>query len=246
MLPALAVLIELQALDAAIDAARKKLADFPVAEKRAGDGVLAATAALDAAKATLNDANAARRVVEKDVAGIDARLARFEEHKAAVKTNEQFHALQHETEVSKQEKAALEEKVLEMMMAADDLAAKVKAAEDILAKAKKDLAAVQAQFAAEKGALEAEIRDLSATRDGKTPGVDKPALAKYEQIRKARKGLALAEMVKGHCVACQIGLRPAVETQIKRNDAIMQCDSCQRILYYVPAPAEPAAADGAQ
>jgi predicted nucleic acid-binding Zn-ribbon protein len=24
--------------------------------------------------------------------------------------------------------------------------------------------------------------------------------------------------------------------EIRRNEAIVQCDSCQRILYYVPAP----------
>lgn len=239
MLPALSVLIELQALDTAIDAARKKLADFPVAEKRAGDGVAAATAALDAAKAAFNDSTAARKLIEKDVAGVDARLARFEEHKASVKTNEQFHALQHETEVSKQEKAALEEKVLEFMMAADELAAKVKVAEGVLAKAKSDLAAVQAQFAAEKGALEAEIASLLSQRGSKTPNVDKPTLAKYEQLLKGRKGLALAEMTSGRCTVCHMSLRPVVQAQIKRNDSIATCESCQRIMYFVPPATEP-------
>ena len=243
MLPALSVLIEVQALDTAIDAARKTLADFPIKEKNAGDGVAAATAALNAAKATLNDANAARKVVEKDIAAIDTRLARFEEHKASVKTNEQFHALQHETAVSQQEKATLEEKVIEMMVAADTLMAHVKDAEGVLASANAALAEIKAQFAREKGALEAELTTLSADRATKITGLDKPTVAKYEQVRKARKGIAVTEMVKGHCVACHMGLRPAVEVQIKRNDSIYTCDSCQRILYYV-APTAPT--EGAQ
>ncbi len=240
MLPALSVLIEIQALDTAIDAARKTLNDYPIKEKSAGDGVTAATAALNHAKQVLNDATAARRVVEKDIAGIDTRLARFEEHKASVKTNEQFHALQHETQVSLEEKAGLEEKVLEMLMAADGLAANVKTAEGHLATANAALAEIRAQFAKEKGALEAEIARLSAERATKTPSLDKATLARYEQVRKARKGLAVAELVKGHCVACHMGVRPAVETQIKRNDTLIQCDSCQRILYYVAPPAAPA------
>ena len=78
MLPALSVLIELQALDSALDAARKRLADFPAAEKQSSQQVASATAALDAAKTTLNDSNAARKLIETDVAAVDERLARFE------------------------------------------------------------------------------------------------------------------------------------------------------------------------
>ena len=38
------------------------------------------------------------------------------------------------------------------------------------------------------------------------------------------------------CEACHVRLRPHVTQQIRRNDSIVQCESCQRILYYV-APA---------
>ncbi len=50
----------------------------------------------DAAKAAANESAAARKLVEKDVAAIDTRLSKFEDHKAAVKTNDEFHALQRE------------------------------------------------------------------------------------------------------------------------------------------------------
>lgn len=241
MLPALSVLIDLQALDSAIDAARRRLAEFPVAEKAAADAVAAATAGLNGAKQTLAEATAARKLVEKDIAAVDTRLARFEEHKAAVKTNEQFHALQHEMAMGQEEKSALEGRAIEMLVAADGLMADVTAAEGRLAEANAALAALRAAHAAEKGVLEAEIARLRAERAAKAPGVDKPTFARYEQILKNRKGLAVAEMVKGHCTACHMSLRPAVEGQIKRNEAIVQCDSCQRILYFIPPPpaAEP-------
>lgn len=241
MLPALSVLIDLQALDSAIDAARRRLAEFPVAEKAATDAVAAATAGLASTQQTLADAAAARKLVEKDVAAVDTRLARFEEHKASVKTNEQFHALQHEMAVGQAEKAALEERVIEMMVSADQLVADVKAAEGRLAEATAALAALRAAHAAEKGVLEAEIARLLGDRAAKAPGVDKPTFSRYEQLLKNRKGIAVAEMVSGHCAACHMSLRPAVEGQIKRNEAILQCDSCQRILYFVPPPqaAEP-------
>jgi predicted nucleic acid-binding Zn-ribbon protein len=245
MLPALSVLIELQALDSALEAAHKRLADFPAAEKVSTQQVTAATAQLDAAKAAFNESAAARKLVEKDVAGVDTRLARFEEHKSAVKTNEQFHALQHEMEMGKQEKAELEERVLILMMEADTLAAAVKEAEGHVAAANKALAAMKAEHAKDRGVLEAEIARLQAERASKTPGVDKAALAKYEQLLKGRRGIAISQMVNGGCMACHMGLRPAVQAQVKRNDALNTCENCQRILYYV-APAADASSGASQ
>lgn len=245
MLPALTVLIELQALDTALEAARKRLADFPAAEKSSHQLVATATAGLDAAKATLNESTAARKLVEKDVAGVDSRMARFEEHKAAVKTNEQFHALQHEMEMGKIEKTELEEKVLVFLMEADALGAKVKEAEAVLATANAALKAMQAEHAKERGVLEAEIARLLAERNAKAPGADKVSLAKYEQLLKGRRGLAIAAMVDGRCTACHMGLRPAVQANVRKNDALNTCESCQRLLYYVPPPATDAAAEAA-
>jgi predicted nucleic acid-binding Zn-ribbon protein len=42
------------------------------------------------------------------------------------------------------------------------------------------------------------------------------------------------------CEACYVRLRPAIAQQIRRNADIVQCDNCQRILYY-QAPATDAA-----
>src|SRR4051812_780601 len=63
MLPALSVLIELQALDSAIDAARKRLAEIPALEKSGTQQVAGATAVLDAAKKEAADSAAARKLV---------------------------------------------------------------------------------------------------------------------------------------------------------------------------------------
>ena len=56
-----------------------------------------------------------------------------------------------------------------------------------------------------------------------------------------RKGVAVAAMVAGTCTACHVALRPQLQQQVRRNDGIALCDSCQRILYYVaPPPADDA------
>ena len=239
MLPALSVLIELQALDSAIDAARKRLTEIPALEKSGTQQVASATALVDAAKAEAAASAAARKLVEKDVAAIDQRLSKFEDHKAAVKTNDEFHALQREVAASQEQKGVLEEKVLEYMMEADTIAAKVKDAEGVLAGAKKDLDAMRAVHATENAALEAKVAGLVAERTAKAPALDKPTFAKYEQLLKGRKGVAICRIDGEMCTACHLAMRPAVAAKVRRNEELITCDNCQRILYYVPPAAAP-------
>ena len=36
------------------------------------------------------------------------------------------------------------------------------------------------------------------------------------------------------CQLCHVKLRPQMFVELKRNDEIVQCPSCSRILYYEP------------
>ena len=59
----------------------------------------------------------------------------------------------------------------------------------------------------------------------------------FERIAHGRKGVAVAEARDGLCTLCHVRLRPQMFNQVRRNDALHQCDSCTRILYFVPAAA---------
>ncbi len=237
MIDTLTSLVALQALDTAADAARKRVAELPGIEKGLDRRIAEATAVVDGLKAQLAQNDTARRALEKDTAQIDARMAKFEEHKSAVKTNQEFHALNHEIEVAQAAKSALDDQVLALMDAADALVAARQAAEGALAEVRAAADAERATLRAERASLEAELARLAAARAAATPAVPPAILAKYEQIAKNRKGVAVAAMANGICTGCHVRLRPNIEQQVRRNDTITQCDSCQRILYFAPAPA---------
>lgn len=234
MLESLTSLVALQALDTAADAARKKISEVPAAERALDTAIASAQAAVDEAKAKVAENGAARRVLEKEVATIDARMAKFEDHKAAVKTNQEFTALNHEIEVAQTSKSALEDQIITLMDEADTLNATLKAAEAALADQKNSAETSRAALHADRTKQEAEIARLTAERKAAAAPIPAPMLTKYDQIAKNRKGIAVAAMVAGHCTACHVRLRPHVEQQVRRNDSIVTCDSCQRILYYVP------------
>jgi predicted nucleic acid-binding Zn-ribbon protein len=68
-------------------------------------------------------------------------------------------------------------------------------------------------------------------------------LTLFEMIARKRNGIAVAEARDGVCTICHVRLRPQVFNEVRRNDSILQCDHCNRILYFVAAPAAAAAAD---
>jgi predicted nucleic acid-binding Zn-ribbon protein len=234
VIPALQALIALQQLDSAADAARKRQAELPAAEEAVASALSAAESALEAARADLADNQSKRRALEKDVAGVDTRLSRFNDHKAAVKTNQEYTALLHEIETAKAEKDGIEEKILVLMEQADELTARVEQAQSGVAVAKREGEATRASMAAESKALDEELERLASARRGETSAIDATLLARYEQLLKGRKGVAVAAMVGETCSACFVRLRPHIAQLIRRNDEIHQCESCQRILYYEP------------
>jgi predicted nucleic acid-binding Zn-ribbon protein len=81
------------------------------------------------AKARLAENQSARRTVEKDVALHQSRLSKFRETAMAVKTNQEYHAVQKEIAFAQTEIKTLEDKILEQMIEADELTAALKKAE---------------------------------------------------------------------------------------------------------------------
>ena len=241
MHPDLERLIALQRLDTTAEAARRKLADEPEHAKVLEARLEAARQRVAAAKTAVAANQAARREIEKDVAMHQSRLSKFRETAMAVKTNVEYHAVQKEIGYAQGEIKTLEDKVLERMLEADELNAALKKAESDLAAEQKAADADRKAMTAEHGELQASVERIAVERAQLVAALDKSVFAIFEQVAKKRHGVAVAEARDGICTICHVRLRPQVFNTVRRNDAIVQCDSCQRILYF--APPAPAAAE---
>jgi predicted nucleic acid-binding Zn-ribbon protein len=186
------------------------------------------------AKERLAESQTARRAVEKDVALHQGRLSKFREQAMAVKTNQEYHAVQHEIAFAESEIKGLEDRILENMLEGDDLTATVKRTETALAAEQKAIEAERRTLAAEKADLQASLEGLTKERADLAATVNKGLLAKFELVSQRRNGVGLAEAKDGVCTICHVRLRPQVFNTVRRNDEITQCDSCNRILYFVP------------
>jgi len=240
--PDLERLIALQRLDTAADAARKKLADEPEREKAIDARLEGAKQRVASAKERLTENQHARRAIDKEVAVHQGRLSKFREQAMAVKTNQEYHAIQHEIAHALAEIKKHEDAMLERMLEADDLTAAVKKAETDLAAEQKAVDADRKAMKAEHGELQRSLEKMVEERAAIVGALDKQLLLVFDQVAKKRHGVAVAEAKNGICTICHVRLRPQVFNTVRRNESIVQCDSCQRVLYFVPGPAAAAAA----
>ena len=234
-------IIVLQRLDSAAHAAERRLAEEPEREKALESRLTAARDHVASAKEKLTESQTARREVEKTVALHQGRLSKFREQAMAVKTNQEYHAVQKEIEFAQSEMKSAEDKVLERMLEADDLTAAVKRAEAELASELKKVDADRKAMAAEVAELKSSLERLGTERAEVVRSLNPKVLDTFERVAQRRNGIAVAEAREGICTICHVRLRPQVFNTVRRNEQIIQCDSCNRVLYFVPVPGATAA-----
>ena len=231
-------LIHLQQLDTAIEEARRKIAAHPQRLAEADARLSEANQRVDSARERLKETQDARRTLEKDAAVFQGRLSKFKDQLAAVKTNREYQAIQHEIAAAQAELGTVEERVLERMIDADAVTADIKAEEAKLAAQQKEINAEKQVLNGELAACEKTLGETSAQRAALVNTIEPRLIALYDQVARVRKGMVTSVATRdGLCSVCHVRLRPHVFQQVRQNDTIIQCESCHRILYYTPPPA---------
>ena len=244
MHPDLQHLIQLQELDLRAERDRRRMAEIPVDQAALEARIAERTAAVDTVKARIAACQTARRDVEKDLAVVQGRLSKFKNQLMEVKTNKEYQAMQKEITVAEEEVSDQETRLLERMEEADALAAELKAAEAALKTEQGEVAGERVKLDAERDIVSRDLERTLAERAAVAARLPKEALSTFERVAQGRKGVAMAEARDGLCTVCHVRLRPQVFNNVRRNDTIIQCESCSRILYFVPPAGQPAVSQG--
>jgi uncharacterized protein len=237
MSPDLQRLIKLQQLESTLADARATIAAHPQRLADADARLNESKQAVEAARGRLKENQEARRNLEKDVAVYQGRLTKFKDQLSLVKTNKEYQAMQHEIATAQSDLGGVEEKVLELMLEADTITADVKRTEAALTTRQKEIDKEKKELTEELASVETSLKAASEARAELVKDLDARLMAIFEQVARVRKGVAISTATRdGLCAACHVRLRPFVFQQIRQNDAIIQCESCHRILYWIPPP----------
>ncbi len=224
-------LIRLQEVDREITHFRARTEAFPVKSRALDDMLANALAGVEAAKARIKESQTRRKEHEARVTDLEAKVSKYRDQMMAVKTNEEYKAMTHEIEFSQQKIRAEEDQILAIMEDAEVLEAGLRQAEAVLAEDRDKVAVDRVEL---EQFNQRDLGTLAAYEDERrilAESVSGDVIAQYERVRKARGGVALAAATSEQCVVCHMKMRPQRFQDVRRNDSIIPCDSCGRILY---------------
>jgi predicted nucleic acid-binding Zn-ribbon protein len=228
-------LVRLHHTETALKRLESDLAEIPRLRKEVEDRLERDRVHLDGAKAALAGSQKARREHEAAVADLKGKLSKYKGQLMEVKTNKEYTAVLHEIEGVERDIRARDDLTIGEMEKEEALAQDVKREEADFKAVGADAATEKARLDARAAALAAEASRKQAERDAAAASIPEAALNLYARVAKLR-GTALAEARDGVCEACHMKLRVQIWVEVRKNELLLQCDSCSRVLYYEPPP----------
>jgi predicted nucleic acid-binding Zn-ribbon protein len=238
----LALLIRLQELDSHIDALAEQRRQAPLLEEAAAKPVQEAEAELAKIKAAFETLTRDRRDKEQDLKEREDRIEKLKGRSGDLKSNKEYQAHLFEIELAQQEKGTMEERLLEMMDRIDALQKTVKSQEDVVAARKREFEKERARLEGEQGATQVEADRLAVDSASLTGQLAPATRQTYERLESTRKGLAVVAVKNGACQGCRLALPPQQIADLRKNEKLLTCTYCHRILFWpVSDPAIPKA-----
>jgi len=225
-------LLVLQELDHSIAALQAACREIPAQIQALEGETEQARASLQGIKAEVEAFLRLRRSKERELEECYQNLKKRQARLFEVKTNQEYTAVLKEIEVLKEKQSQLEEEILEILERCERLAVEEARAAD-------ELAHRELWFRREKTAREGELEEKKAELSGllikrkeRAEGVEPSLLYTYNKLLKSRGGLAVVAVKDSSCLGCFVALTPQAYAEVQKNEKLITCANCNRILYF--------------
>jgi len=225
----------LQTLDRKLKDLEQSLSTVALRVNQLRDQTSKQEAELEKLSSEEQDATAARKKLERELAEGEARLRNKRMRQNMVRNDKELQALTHEVDSLKENNQRLEAELLVMMEGAGPRLTKIKELSETLAQARTDLAAAEKEIAGQVEEIEAQISQQRGEREKVAKEIAPPLVSRYDIIFARRQGVAVAIAKQGTCQGCMRRLPPQLYNEIQKHTQIHFCPACQRILYYEEA-----------
>ena len=227
-----AELYALQEIDSAIDLARATLA---VVEEQLGETeeLIGARAAVEEHREALRALRESQRDVEWQVDEARSHVAAVEKklYGGTVRNPTELEGLNDDANMLKGQLRLREDELLNHMVKVEEEESALRQAEAALKEVEGRWGGEQKDLMGQKKRLEAELVELEKSRQAQSGSIDGHVLELYDLLRDRRQGRAVVKVERGMCQGCRISLPMSVLQKARSGFDVVQCVSCERILY---------------
>jgi predicted nucleic acid-binding Zn-ribbon protein len=160
------------------------------------------------------------------------KIKRAEGKMFEVKTNKEYQALLSEIEAIKEASSREEEEILGILDEIDEL-------KKDLSKREKEVGATLEKIEAEKKMIQEKMvreeevwKKQTDRREVLAKQLESRLYKLYNTLKEKRQGVSVVSVRQGTCQGCFVNVPPQMFIEVQKNNDIIRCPNCNRILYY--------------
>ena len=226
------VLATLQLMDQSLYTKTRAVAEGEGRVAALEEAVRGQTAAAGTARGELAVLGARQRDLEGRLAAAEAKMKDRRMRITRIRNDKDLGVAKREVELLKEETGTLETELVLVMEQVEGATTKVQGIDAELARLTGEHEREASELRDTLARLSTEIERERATRSQLAQTIDDDLRRKYEMILSRRGGLAVVEVRSGICQGCRMRVPPQLFNQIQRNEEVILCPSCQRMLFW--------------
>jgi uncharacterized protein len=226
----LVLLLQLQQSDSKVRELQTAVAQLPAKLDPLRRDLAKLQGMLDGDRGKLDETNAWRKAQQELIDRERDALRQAQSKFQASKNTKEFNASSREVENKRKAISDRESELKKVNEAAAQSTTQLDARNKDVEALRAELTGSEGAMSGQLDAIKAELADAVATRDAARAQVEPQWIKIYDAVA-AKKGYAVAPVVKGVCQGCHMALPPQLANVLARMESIQTCPRCTRLIY---------------
>lgn len=229
----LQLLARLREVDDQIDYYENNMTRLPLEVQEIARNLVTIRREISAGREKLSEIEKEMRHKERDLGVEQEKIKLSERRLLNIKNQKEYNALSRQVKLGKKVVGEIEEAILGQMAEIESLTRAVERKEKEYAGFEESLTLKKAEEEEVTKEAQDALSSLNEEKAKIADALEDTYLKKYNTVKKAL-GTAVAEMDNGSCTGCHMAIPPQLNIRVLKQEEIIYCPSCHRILYVKP------------
>jgi hypothetical protein len=228
----LELLWELQKIDLGLKSIKEEKDRTPKEMKKLDEKQKLEKERIQKEKEKIESLEKARRQKEGQLNLEQEKIKRAETRMFEVKTNKEYQALLSEIDGLKEANSRMEEEILQVMDEIDEV-------KRDLSKREKDVGVTLEKIEEERKKLQEKMargekawKEQMERREVLAKQIESKLVKLYNTLKEKRQGVGVVSVKHETCQGCFVNVPPQMFIEVQKNNALIRCPHCNRILYW--------------
>jgi len=228
----LKLLWELQKIDLELKGIKEEKDRYPKEIKKLDEKQKIEKERIQKEREKIESLEKTRRQKEGHLNTEQEKIKRAEGRMSEVKTNKEYQALLSEIDTIKEANSRIEEEILQVMDAIDEL-------KKDLSKREKEMGSTLENIEGERKKLQEKTAqgekawsERVERRELLSKQIESKMVKLYNTLKEKRQGVGVVSVKNETCQGCFLNVPPQMFIEVQKNNALVRCPHCNRILYW--------------